>query len=148
MAWFQKEEEEGRKRDRGKEQGGKTSFTNNSQLWPSSSHFSCQELQPTGSAGTSAPSLPDSLQSKRNPSQGEGLSSIHPQPLHRDFNNSIYILSLSARAAIMSFITMAAASARGQLIGDEIFAVMAEHKVPPSVLRIIIVILSSLSVKL
>lgn len=48
----------------------------------------------------------------------------------------------------MSFITMAVASARGQLIGDEIFAVMAEHKVPPSVLRIIIVILSSLSVKL
>lgn len=48
----------------------------------------------------------------------------------------------------MSFITAAAASARGQLIGDEIFAAMAEYKVPPSAVRIIIVILSSQSVKL
>ena len=48
----------------------------------------------------------------------------------------------------MSFITTAAASARGQLIGDEIFAAMAEYKVLPSALRIIIVILSSRSVKL
>lgn len=51
------------------EGGEKTSFTNCSQLCPSSSHFSCQELQ--------ACALPNRLQSNRNPSQGEGLS-IHP----------------------------------------------------------------------
>lgn len=48
----------------------------------------------------------------------------------------------------MSFITVAAASPQGQLIGDEIFAAMAEYKVPPSAVRIIIVIRSSRSVKL
>lgn len=48
----------------------------------------------------------------------------------------------------MSFITAAAASARGQLIGDEIFAAVAEYKAPPSAERIIIVILSAQSVKL
>lgn len=111
------------------EGGEKTSFTNCSQLCLSSSHFSCQELQ--------ARALPSRLWSNRNPSQGEGLS-IHPQALHRDFNNYTYTLPLSARAAIMFFITAAAASTQGQWIGDEIFAAMAEYKASPSAVRIII----------
>lgn len=96
------------KRREGKkvEGGEKTSFTNCSQLCPSSSHFSCQELQ--------AQALPNRLQSNRNPSQGQGLS-IHPhRALHRDFNNYTSTLPLSARAAIMFFITAEAASTQGR----------------------------------
>lgn len=94
----------------------------------------CQELQ------TASPEWPRAREHE-NPSQGL----LHPR---KDFSNYIYILSLSVRAAIMSFIAAAAASTQGQRIGDEIFAAMAEHKVPPSAVRIVIAILSTQSAKL
>lgn len=51
MAWFQGKEEEERKwRGGGMRQGEGHLYTNCSQLWPSSSPFSCQELQPAGSS--------------------------------------------------------------------------------------------------
>lgn len=109
---------------------------------------SCGQAAPISAArscsrqGAGAPALPAQQRARE---QEEPLvgTLLHPQALHRDFSNYIYTLSLSARAAIMPFIIAAAASAQGQLIGDEIFAAMAEYKVPPSALRIIIAILSA-----
>lgn len=96
---------------------------------------------------------PQQAPEQQKPLTGTGTlhPSIHPsihRALHRDFNNYTYTLPLSARAAIMFFITAAAASTQGQWIGDEIFAAMAEYKAPPSAARIIIVTLSSPSDKL
>lgn len=92
-------------------------------------------LSPTGSRATQIP-------------HRERDSSSIPRALLRDFNNYTYTLPLSARAAIMFFITAAAASTQGQWIGDEIFAAMAEYKVSPSAVRVVIVTLSSPSDKL
>lgn len=82
-------------------------------------------LSPTGSRATETPHR------ERN------SRSIHGA-LHRDFSNYTYTLPLSAKAAIMFFITAEAASTQGQWIGDEIFAAMTEYKVSRSAVRIIV----------
>lgn len=134
MTWFQREEEETKWRE-GKRHPLLIAHSC-VRAAPTSAARSCRlVLSPTGSRATETPH------------RERDSPSIH-RALHRDFNNYTHTLPLSARAAIMFFITTAAASTQGRWIADEIFAAMAEYKVSPSAVRIIIVTLSSPSDKL
>jgi len=149
MAWIQGAEQEERKwRGAGEEDIFSLIARSCGQAAPISAARSCSRR---GARWGERSCSPRRAPEQEKPLAGRGTSlhpSIRPQAPRRDFNNYIYTLPLSARAAIMSFITAAATSARGQLIADGLFAATAAYKAPASAGRIVTVILSSQSAKL